>query len=163
MSKENLPEHRFIDLDADAYPLRILMFSPMGKTVFDETVTGPGVLPIPGHGPGSVRYSLFLYGNGDVTFRDDPTCGGTVAEEVSPKELGAKMLHLIELNRESGKYFKETSEKVLREGNFPESESYARRLRRFFETQGHIGEQMIEAAEKTERWLREGEQAVQDS
>ena len=162
MSQEEV-EHSFIDLPEDHFPLRILMFSPMGEVIFDETVTGPGALPIPGYGPGSVRYSLMLYGDGTVLFKDDPSCSGTVDIEVPPGELAAKMKQLIELNRKSGEYFKKSSNQILEGINWPEDKAFARRLRRFFTTQGHIGEQMIEAADKTERWLEEGEQAVQDS
>ena len=80
MTTSNTPTI-FGDLPAEAFPIRILTFSPTGELVWDSGPIGPYTfVQVPGSGPGSVRYTVVLRNDGVAVMRDDPTCAGTVQD-----------------------------------------------------------------------------------
>lgn len=71
----------FHDLPADAFPVQLYAFNPGGDLVWNRTIQPHTVVHIPGTGPGSVRYVVTVYANGEAELFDDPSCSGTLPEE----------------------------------------------------------------------------------
>lgn len=59
--------YAFHDFPADHFPFTITAFAPDGRVIWEETMQeGPGILEIPGTGPGSVDYVEIRFANGMV-------------------------------------------------------------------------------------------------
>ena len=59
--------YAFHDFPADHFPFTITAYAPDGNIVWEETIKeAPGILEIPGTGPGSVERVEIRYANGDV-------------------------------------------------------------------------------------------------
>lgn len=56
----------FHDISEDRFPFTITAFASDGTVVWQQTVSEPGVLQVPGTGPGSVAYVRIEYADGEV-------------------------------------------------------------------------------------------------
>jgi hypothetical protein len=136
------------------FPLRLLAFSPMGDLVIDSgEVEGFTAIPVPGLGPGSVRYHITLFGDGDVDFSDDPTCGGTVSlNNLSNPDVLGRLLHFTEIVQEAGRRTTEGAASVLAE--LEDTTPLGDLIKHYFEQEVAVGEKMLEAAAITREMLQ---------
>lgn len=61
----------------DQFPINIYAFGSDQEFRWHVEVDMMVVTPIPGGGPGNVRYVLMVYADGTAEMVDDPSCGGT--------------------------------------------------------------------------------------
>lgn len=151
----------FMEFPKSKFPLRLVMFDTHQDVVWDSgEVDGPAAIPIPGLGPGSVRYSLYIFGDGEVSLRDDPTCSGTV-KEWSAQELSAKVDNFLRITQE---WARETLEKGSKLATVESIESpIGVLLHSYFERQVGLAEKMLEAVDYTHKLLKEGSGEHADS
>lgn len=146
----------FHDLPDDSFPVRLRMFSPAQSLVWDSgDINDVGIVEIPGLGPGSVRYTITTFGDGQMILRDDPTCSMTVPLDWEVEDLFAHMQHLLYIVKNTARTMIEYNSEMLKSFSAA-AEDHApppvvKSLITYFEREISLGELMLEGVEETQR------------